>query len=199
MTMQLKQDYEYIRKDWWKWSIWLEGEEAELDSVESVEYTLHPTFHDPVRMNTDRASKFKLSSAGWGTFTIFAKVTKKDGEVIDMEHELELHYPDDAEMGSVGGSSYESGRSERTSVPTKSDTSERDSIIEKRIEEALNNPSYEWRTLGRVAIEAGVSEEDVANRLRANDKVRFGRNLKTGQTIVGLIERVGDSSTGTSD
>ena len=74
MGLRLNQDSDYAGKDHWRWSIWLGGSDAELDDVDHVVYTLHPTFPDPVRTIADRASDFRLDTAGWGTFTIYARV-----------------------------------------------------------------------------------------------------------------------------
>ena len=52
-------------------------------------YTLHSTFRNPVRKVSDRESKFRLETEGWGTFTIYAKVVLKNKEEIPLEHELE--------------------------------------------------------------------------------------------------------------
>lgn len=78
---------------WWDWSVWLEGPDADLDQIEYVEYTLHPTFPKPVRRISDRQSKFKLSTGGWGVFTIHARAVRKDGSVVTLSHDLSLHYP----------------------------------------------------------------------------------------------------------
>lgn len=55
---------------WWSWEVWLDGPDAALDNVEAVVYTLHPTFLDPRRRVTDRASRFSLRAGGWGEFMI---------------------------------------------------------------------------------------------------------------------------------
>jgi transcription initiation factor IIF auxiliary subunit len=96
MALTITQHYKYIGDDFWKWDICLDGGDAELDAVDHVVYTLHPTFPKPVRTVDDRSTKFRLETAGWGTFTIYAKVVMKDGEEQHLEHELELAYPDDA-------------------------------------------------------------------------------------------------------
>ena len=70
------------------------GTSQELDRIDSVEYTLHPTFPKPVRVVTDRASRFRLESAGWGVFTVYAKANLKVGAETLLEHELELLYED---------------------------------------------------------------------------------------------------------
>jgi transcription initiation factor IIF auxiliary subunit len=96
-ALHLEQSEQYVgngRDDhYWSWSIWLEGPEAELDGVDYVEYTLHRTFYKPVRRIKDRQTKFKLNTYGWGTFTIYAKAFTKEGGVVPLQHDLELHVP----------------------------------------------------------------------------------------------------------
>jgi len=94
MPLTIVQDCEYMDDDWWEWSVWIEGTEQELDDIKSVEYTLHPTFPNPVRRIEDRASKFRLKTAGWGGFTIYARVLHNDGSTTPLEHELVLYYRD---------------------------------------------------------------------------------------------------------
>jgi transcription initiation factor IIF auxiliary subunit len=92
--MQIRQSEEYVGQDWWKWAIWLEGAEQELDQVEYVEWRLHPTFPDPVRKSTDRGTGFRLETGGWGVFPIHASVRLKDGQTLKLRHLLQLHFPD---------------------------------------------------------------------------------------------------------
>jgi transcription initiation factor IIF auxiliary subunit len=93
-ALRIEQSEKYEDEDWWSWSIWVEGPERELDQIEFVEYTLHPTFPKPVRSIKTREDKFKLSTGGWGVFEIFARAVKKDGSEVPLRHELQLHYPD---------------------------------------------------------------------------------------------------------
>ena len=53
-----------------------------------------PTFRNPTRVVTDRASKFRLETEGWGTFRTDARVDVGDGTPHKLTHDLELHYPD---------------------------------------------------------------------------------------------------------
>lgn len=94
MSLRIAQDFRYEGERWWRWWVWIEGPDAELDEVSSVVYTLHPTFPQPVRTATDRESKFRIETAGWGTFTIYAKVHRKDDSQVKLTHDLELLYPD---------------------------------------------------------------------------------------------------------
>jgi len=109
MSLKIAQDFEFVDKgswlakgifkredsaDWWKWWVWIEGPDEELDQIDQVVYILHPTFSNPVRTCSDRASKFRLDTFGWGTFTIYAKVVRKNGTQLKLQHDLVLEYPD---------------------------------------------------------------------------------------------------------
>jgi hypothetical protein len=94
MALQIGQDYEYVGNDRWKWWVWLDGDDAELDAVEAVEYHLHPTFSDPVREVKNRSTRFRLDSSGWGVFQLNARARLTDGSVVHLTHMLELSYPD---------------------------------------------------------------------------------------------------------
>jgi hypothetical protein len=96
MSLKIAEHSEYKGNNLWKWSIWIEAPAEELNQIKRVTYVLHPTFVNPVRTVTDRASNFKLESAGWGIFPIRINVLKEDGETVTLEHELELSYPDAA-------------------------------------------------------------------------------------------------------
>jgi transcription initiation factor IIF auxiliary subunit len=94
MALEIQQGFEYQEKDWWKWWVWIEGPDDELDQIDHVDYMLHPTFHNPVRTVTDRKSKFRLKTSGWGGFCIKATAILKGGEKIRMKHDLVLEYQD---------------------------------------------------------------------------------------------------------
>jgi transcription initiation factor IIF auxiliary subunit len=94
MALSIRQDSKYLGHDRWKWSVWLEGSSEELDHVKQVMYVLHPTFHNPVRIVDNRATKFRLETSGWGTFTIHAKVVDHAGRETYLDHPLTLLYPD---------------------------------------------------------------------------------------------------------
>lgn len=75
---------------WWNWSVWVDGPSRTLDKVESVTYTLHPTFKDPVHTVRERSDSFRLRASGWGEFMIEVEVRMKDGAIHTMEHWLSL-------------------------------------------------------------------------------------------------------------
>lgn len=99
MDLSISQHAEYAGDDYWKWSVWIDGPARELDQIESVTYTLHRTFPKPVRVVTSRENNFRLSTAGWGGFTIYAKVLRKDGSTESLKHTLTLYYPHGTSTG----------------------------------------------------------------------------------------------------
>jgi len=99
--MRIEQSENYEGNDWWSWAVWIDGKAEELRTIESVTYTLHPTFANPVRKVTDRRSKFRLTGSGWGGFTIYASLDLKTGKKRKLEHELVLYYPEGEEGASV--------------------------------------------------------------------------------------------------
>lgn len=101
MVLGLQQDYEYVGNDSWNWRIWLDGDDAELDEVRSVEYLLHPTFPNPVREVKDRSSNFRLVAQGWGVFQLKARVRLADGSIEQLSHMLNLEYPPGADEAAV--------------------------------------------------------------------------------------------------
>ena len=94
MGLSIRQDAHYVGHDYWKWSVCLEGAPEELEDVNRVVYILDPTFHNPVREVEDRSTKFRLDTAGWGTFTIRAIAEHRDGGRTSLTHDLVLTYPD---------------------------------------------------------------------------------------------------------
>jgi transcription initiation factor IIF auxiliary subunit len=94
VPLSIQQSERYVGNSRWQWSVWLNGESDELDSIDHVVYILHPTFIDPVRRVDDRTTNFRLDTSGWGTFTIHARIVHRDGHETALEHNLVLLYPD---------------------------------------------------------------------------------------------------------
>jgi transcription initiation factor IIF auxiliary subunit len=94
MALKIEQDFEYVGNDYWRWWVWIVGSDEELDQIDRVIYTLHPTFRDPVHTVTDRSTKFLMRTAGWGIFQLHALVAHKDGSETPLTHDLQLRYPD---------------------------------------------------------------------------------------------------------
>src|SRR3712207_2924806 len=90
MNFFVAQNQKYEGDNWWKWSLWIEGSDEDLDRIESVTYRLHSTFPEPIRKVTDRVSKFQLRCSGWGVFLIPIEVRLKTGKAIQLVHQLQF-------------------------------------------------------------------------------------------------------------
>ena len=77
-------------KGYFKWAIWIEPGTSQLSEIASVEYLLHPTFKNRLRMVTDAATKFRLESKGWGEFLVEITIVKKNNEQLRLTHWLTL-------------------------------------------------------------------------------------------------------------
>ena len=86
----------YVGERRWEWTVFLQAAPQVLDGVRCVEYTLHPTFPDPVRRQCalgDPRFPFGLTTNGWGTFEISIKVVFKDGRERSLKHMLAFGVP----------------------------------------------------------------------------------------------------------
>jgi hypothetical protein len=73
-----------------EWSVWIDGDQEQLNQIDRVEYVLHPTLPQPLRTVRDRSTNFKLESRGWGEFMVHAKAITKEGETLRLNHWLKL-------------------------------------------------------------------------------------------------------------
>ena len=89
-NLRLQNDSKPTAEGWWEWSVWVEGPDDEVNSLESVTYRLHPTFPNPVQTVTDPSTRFRLRGIGWGEFSIVADVHYRDGRSARLERWLEL-------------------------------------------------------------------------------------------------------------
>lgn len=86
----------YLGGGRWEWTVYINAPQQVLQNVQSVEYTLHPTFPDPVRKVNDVGDPrfpFGLKTSGWGTFEIPIRVAMKDGSVRSLKHTLSFVAP----------------------------------------------------------------------------------------------------------
>ncbi|MEW6348898.1 MAG: pYEATS domain-containing protein [Thermodesulfobacteriota bacterium] len=82
---------EHKGNDTWNWTVFMKPDSRRVDDIACVEYRLHPTFPDPVRMVCKRGDPrhpFGLSATGWGTFVVGIRVLLKDGSKYDLSHAL---------------------------------------------------------------------------------------------------------------
>src|ERR1035437_4524298 len=90
MNIHIKQESSYVGANRWDWSVWLVGPTVELNQIDYVTYTLHPTYPSPVQVINTREDGFRLNSGGWGEFTIYIDITQKNGESFQLTHDLKL-------------------------------------------------------------------------------------------------------------
>jgi len=92
--LEPRNDSEPDGRGQWRWTIYLAGEDRVLDEVACVEYTLHPTFPEPVQRRCIKGrvagQGFHLRASGWGTFLVQVKVEFKDKQVQYLKHQLEF-------------------------------------------------------------------------------------------------------------
>jgi transcription initiation factor IIF auxiliary subunit len=74
----------YIGKSRWAWTLYVEGPASVVGKIKCVQYTLHPTFPNPVRVVCQRGlndkEPFALHGDGWGEFDVGVKVMFANGE-----------------------------------------------------------------------------------------------------------------------
>src|SRR5437899_8571127 len=66
-------------RNWYEWCVFVDSDREVVDRINAVEYKLHPTFPDPVRLITQKENRFALFSSGWGGFLIKTRVIFEDG------------------------------------------------------------------------------------------------------------------------
>jgi transcription initiation factor IIF auxiliary subunit len=66
----------YVSSGRYSWTVFVKGDAKSLAQIESVQYTLHPTFTNPVVWG--KGPNFSYSAVGWGEFNILTKISYKD-------------------------------------------------------------------------------------------------------------------------
>jgi transcription initiation factor IIF auxiliary subunit len=84
----------YLGNDQWRWTIFITAPDGVLRSVAYVQYTLHPTFADPIqrvdKLGDDASHPFGLTRTGWGVFEVPVKVVFKNGEQVNLKYMLKF-------------------------------------------------------------------------------------------------------------
>lgn len=78
---------------WYEWIVYMDESPDRLELVDRVEYQLHETFADPIRVQEDPESRFALQSAGWGEFAVVITIYLKNGSEIRTDYQLDLGKP----------------------------------------------------------------------------------------------------------
>jgi pYEATS domain-containing protein involved in immunity len=80
-------------RPYYEWRVFVDEPPAVLQTIEQVDYALHPTFPDPFRTTRNRDKAFELVTSGWGEFTIVATVHFTNGKEAKAGYSLNLSKP----------------------------------------------------------------------------------------------------------
>ncbi|KIU51789.1 MULTISPECIES: pYEATS domain-containing protein [Bradyrhizobium] len=170
MSYRIAQDFEYVGKDYWRWHAWIESGNTELDKVKEVVWILHPSFRQPRVVSKDRADKFRLSTAGWGTFVLRAEVMLSDAKKVLLKHNVELEYPD---------SDVPAGQSKASDLKEQPPTvflsySAQDSRVAAKLRAGLEDAGV--KILDQTRLEPGAPWSDTLRRM-----------IEQSDGVVGLV------------
>lgn len=165
-------------KDYYEWCVFVDEPAEVIGTIKSVEYTLHPTFPDPVRLVETKSNKFALFLSGWGEFSIRIRINYEDGSSATSSHYLHLH-PDDWP---------------RKQAPDEFATNEA-----KLVYKALLHEKYRWRKIDTVVRNTSLPTDSVLqnlNDLQNEDLVRKasflsidGKEMWGATAIVGMAPK----------
>ncbi|MDV6347095.1 pYEATS domain-containing protein [Nitrosomonas sp. Is35] len=74
-----KKDAEY-KRPMYTFHVVIQATDEVLDRIESVKYSLHPSYPNPIQIVTDRKSRFKLKELAWGESSVRAEIKIKEQE-----------------------------------------------------------------------------------------------------------------------
>jgi TIR domain/YEATS family len=172
MSYRIAQDFEYSRKDYWNWRAWIEADDAELDKVKEVVWILHPSFTPSRVVIKQRANKFRLETAGWGTFLLRAEVMLAGGEKRLLKHNLRLEYPADLETSRPRRSTASPPASRPMTVYLSYST--QDSRVAAKLRGGLQSAGFE--VLDQTQVGPGEPWSEALRRM-----------ITQSDTVVGLI------------
>jgi len=164
MSIRIEQSSAYVGENRWNWSVWITGPAAELDQIDHVTYTLHPTFPNPVREIRARKGGFRLKSNGWGEFTIYLDIAYKDGKHQQLSHDLRLT----SEISAKDNNTEQSNDTEialhmNEFVPDLKNTAQE--FLRKAIDAAVKHIPQKI-----IFISGGAADAEVLGRLRESLK-----------------------------
>jgi hypothetical protein len=143
------------------WRVFIKEDGAVLDTISCVEYTLHPTFPNPIQRRCNAGDQFGLAARGWGEFTILLKVEWKDGKVTTQSYMLDLHSP--------------SRNAKSLAPPTQGGmkVNTRSSAIEAPVFDKLDSQLQGVLNESKIASLGGASGAELYNKLGDQEKAQF--------------------------
>ena len=162
--------------DWYEWCVFVDENSDVINSIKSIEYTLHPSFPDPVRSIEDKSSKFALFSSGWGGFSIKVRINYESGSSSTTSYFLRL---------------------ERDNWPRKQAPKNFADNETKLVFQALLHERHRWRKIDTVVKNSNLARDTVLGilgDLQEKDLVRKARFLSIdGKEMWGATAVVGVS------
>src|SRR5215204_2333201 len=165
--------------NFYDWCIFVDEDSTIINSIKSVEYTLHPTFPNPVRVIEDKSSRFALYSAGWGGFALQIRITYEDGSESLTSYRLRL---------------------EEDNWPKKPAPQAFGDDETKLVYQALFHPKFRWRKVDTIVRQTHLPEDKASHILRTlqkEDLVRKaswlsidGKELWASTAVVGVAPRI---------
>jgi transcription initiation factor IIF auxiliary subunit len=182
MTVKFNSYSMWIEKkdddDWYDWCVFVDESSNIINSIKSVEYTLHPTFPDPIRLIESKSSKFALFSSGWGGFFIKTRVNYEDGSASTASYSLRLERDN-----------WPQKQAPNTFADADNET--------KLVYQALFHRKHRWRKVDTVVKNSNLSNDTVLrilHNLEDIDLVRKAPSLSIdGKEMWGRTDTVGIS------
>jgi hypothetical protein len=168
--------FKELRKSrrWYRWCIFVDGPEASLLEIKSIDYYLHSSYEEPVRKSSDRDHRFVLFSSGWGSFQVKIFLNLATSRRIPRTHRLVLKEDD------------------WPRPPRFRDIADPNTA---RVYNLLFHEDYSWRQTATLVKATGLSAEEVADILgyleRANLVRRFPVDNKPRPEMWGATAVVG--------
>lgn len=75
---------------YYEWRVFVDEPQNVLDTIQQIDYELHPTFIQPFQSSRDRDHQFELKESGWGEFRILITVRYTNGTQAKASYPLSL-------------------------------------------------------------------------------------------------------------
>jgi hypothetical protein len=147
-----------------------------LENVEEVEYTLDPSFPDPVRISRDKKHAFALQSEAWGSFYAHVRIFLNDGSSVREQHAVIM---------------------EENEWPLGNKLIDFESEAERLVYKELFDTQWEWRKLSTIVNRSRLDREIVQNILEKLDNRAAARkayfqsidkqDLWAATSVVGIL------------
>jgi transcription initiation factor IIF auxiliary subunit len=92
-SLDIQNVAEQVADESWQWTAFVSGSPDQIGKIACVQYTLHPTFPNPVQKvcsSNDPKHPFALTATGWGMFNLRARIEFKDGTSKEITHYIKF-------------------------------------------------------------------------------------------------------------